>query len=128
MTANEKQVGGTHYAAPIQHWDYVQTVLGGRYLEGCATKYVSRWRKKGGEQDLEKASHYIEKLIEEAGAGRSKPFPPRHLNEEVYRFCDGYDLVGKERDIIFWLSTWQSITFLHQALTFLHLLMKEATQ
>jgi hypothetical protein len=29
-----------------------------------AVKYLSRWRKKGGMQDLHKARHYIDKLIE----------------------------------------------------------------
>jgi len=44
-----KQVGGDHYAAEYQHWDWAgETQLG--YLESAATKYVSRWRKKGGVQ------------------------------------------------------------------------------
>ena len=34
------------------------------YLEGTAVKYVSRWRAKGGIQDLEKAVHAIQYLIE----------------------------------------------------------------
>lgn len=65
MAANDRQVGGDHYKAPIQHWDYViSNDLG--YLEGQITKYVTRWRKKGGLEDLEKARHYLEKLIEVA--------------------------------------------------------------
>jgi len=55
------QVGGTHYAAEYQHWDWAaETGLG--YLESAATKYVSRWRQKGGAQDLEKAASYLAKL------------------------------------------------------------------
>jgi hypothetical protein len=46
MTANNRQVGGTHYAASIQHWDFCVQVLGNRYLEGNATKYLSLWRKR----------------------------------------------------------------------------------
>jgi hypothetical protein len=34
------------------------------YLEGTAVKYVSRWRAKGGIQDLEKAVHALQYLIE----------------------------------------------------------------
>jgi hypothetical protein len=34
------------------------------YLEGTAVKYVSRWRAIGGIQDLEKAVHAIQFLIE----------------------------------------------------------------
>ena len=29
-----------------------------------AIKYLTRWRDKGGIEDLRKAKHYIEKLIE----------------------------------------------------------------
>lgn len=65
-TANDRQVGGCHYAvkksAP-QHWDII-TNHGIDYLRGCATKYVSRARQKGGRQDLEKALHYLEKRVE----------------------------------------------------------------
>ena len=63
-TANETQVGGSHYKAlAIQPWDYIAG-NGIGYLEGCAIKYLSRWRDKGGVDDLRKAQHYIEKLIE----------------------------------------------------------------
>lgn len=62
--ANEEQVGGDHYKnKAIQPWDYiVSNNLG--YLEGCVIKYVSRYKEKGGMQDLEKAVHYLQKLME----------------------------------------------------------------
>lgn len=64
--ANTVQVGGEHYKKnAIQPWDYiVSNELG--YLEGNIVKYVSRWKDKGGRQDLEKARHYLDKLIEVA--------------------------------------------------------------
>ncbi|MCW1937533.1 DUF3310 domain-containing protein [Pseudomonas sp. MDMC_285] len=34
------------------------------YFEGNVIKYVSRWRKKNGIEDLKKAKHYLELLIE----------------------------------------------------------------
>ena len=34
------------------------------YLEGNIIKYTTRWRRKGGIQDLEKVIHYAQKLIE----------------------------------------------------------------
>jgi hypothetical protein len=63
-TANDVQVAGTHYKSKaIQPWDYiVANNLG--YLEGNIVKYVSRWRDKGGLDDLRKARHYLDKLIE----------------------------------------------------------------
>ncbi len=63
MSANDKQVAGDHYATAYQHWDFVLDAELG-YLLGCATKYVSRWRKKNGAQDLQKAIHYLEKAKE----------------------------------------------------------------
>ena len=62
-TTNDKQIGGTHYKSSHECWDYiVANNLG--YLEGTAIKYLTRWRKKNGIEDLRKAIHFIEKLIE----------------------------------------------------------------
>lgn len=61
--ANRRQVGGEHYRSPIQHWDFV-IANDIPYLEAQIIKYVCRWRKKGGLADLEKAKHFLEKLIE----------------------------------------------------------------
>ena len=64
MKANENQVGVEHYKGKeIQPWDYIAGNNIG-YMEGNIIKYVSRWREKGGVQDLQKARHYLEKLIE----------------------------------------------------------------
>lgn len=64
MSANDTQVAGTHYRdKEIQPWDYI-ALNGIGYLEGCAIKYLTRWKEKGGVQDLHKARHYVEKLIE----------------------------------------------------------------
>lgn len=64
VTANDRQVAGNHYKSKaIQPWDYIAGNNIG-YLEGNVIKYVSRWRDKGGVADLEKARHYLDKLIE----------------------------------------------------------------
>jgi len=64
MTANNEQVGGTHYKSKtIQPWDYIAANNIG-YFEGNIIKYVSRWQEKGGVNDLQKALHYLQKLIE----------------------------------------------------------------
>jgi len=63
MSANDKQINGDHYRGAIQTWDYiVANDLG--FLEGNIVKYVTRFRKKNGVQDLLKAQHYLDKLIE----------------------------------------------------------------
>ena len=63
MSANDKQVGGSHYRAQVQHWDMVADHQL-NYFEGQITKYVMRARKKNGKQDLEKAMHFLEKYLE----------------------------------------------------------------
>ena len=65
MQANDTQIGGEHYKqdSKPQHWDLVVT-YDWDYFEGQITKYLMRWRKKGGIQDLEKARHYLDKYIE----------------------------------------------------------------
>ena len=67
MSANEKQIGGEHYISPIQPWDYI-AANGLGFFEGNVVKYVSRWKTKGGIEDLRKAAHYLEKLTEIAEA------------------------------------------------------------
>lgn len=70
MSAND--TGPGHYKdKPMQPWDFiVANNLG--YLEGNVIKYISRWRQKGGVEDLRKAKHYIEKLIE-VESGQAAP-------------------------------------------------------
>ena len=64
MSAKDIQVGGSHYKdMKIQPVEYiVANNLG--YCEGNVVKYVSRWKSKGGVDDLRKARHYIDLLIE----------------------------------------------------------------
>lgn len=62
--ALDTQVGGNHYKnLAIQPVEYIfKNNLG--YFEGCVIKYVTRWKNKGGVQDLLKAKHFLELLID----------------------------------------------------------------
>ena len=64
MSAIHEQVGGDHYKdMPIQPMEYSMK----NNLNACqhtAIKYITRYRVKGGKQDLLKAIHCIEMLIE----------------------------------------------------------------
>ena len=62
-SANSYQIGGAHYQAPIQHWDYVWA-NNMDYFQGQITKYVTRWKDKNGLDDLHKARHFLDKYIE----------------------------------------------------------------
>lgn len=58
------QHGGTHYKKlKIQPVEYIMA-NDIPYMEGNVIKYVSRWKDKGGIEDLKKAKHYLEILIE----------------------------------------------------------------
>lgn len=64
VKASTKQVGGDHYKKfKIQpaEFCYKNEIP---YLEATAIKYLCRWKDKGGIQDLEKAKHFIDLLIE----------------------------------------------------------------
>lgn len=71
MEANDRQVGGEHYKAKFQHWDaVVEWDLD--YFQAQILRYVVRHKKKGGEEDLEKAKHFLEKYIELYKTGKLK--------------------------------------------------------
>jgi hypothetical protein len=58
------QIGGSHYKdMKIQPVQFIHANAIG-YFEGCAIKYLARWRKKNGVEDLKKAKHFIELLID----------------------------------------------------------------
>ena len=66
LDPHKAQVGGTHYVdMAIQPVEYIQKNNLG-FLEGCVVKYVSRWKVKNGSEDLKKARHCLDMLIEEA--------------------------------------------------------------
>ena len=79
--SNERQVGGGHYCTPIQHWDYV-AANNLDYFQGQITKYVSRWKKKNGVQDLEKAQHFLEKYLEIARSDSEGEATSGYVNQD----------------------------------------------
>ena len=64
MSAYKKQIGGSHYLKfKIQPSRFVveNKLL---YPEGNVIKYILRHQNKGGKEDLEKAKHFIDMIIE----------------------------------------------------------------
>ena len=79
MSAYDKQIGGKHYQNfSIQPSKFVieNELL---FPEGNVIKYICRHRFKNGKEDLEKAVHFIEMIIE-----RDYPTIPM-TEEEEYR-------------------------------------------
>jgi hypothetical protein len=64
MSSYKKQIGGSHYKnMKIQPSKFINdnNLL---FAEGNAIKYICRHAHKGGKEDLKKAIHYIEMIIE----------------------------------------------------------------
>ena len=63
-TALDTQIGGTHYKnCAIQPVEFItKNKLG--FLEGCVIKRICRYDDKNGLEDLKKAKHEIDLLIE----------------------------------------------------------------
>ena len=58
------QVGGSHYKnCKIQPIEYCEANRLGA-CESAVVKYITRWRDKGGLEDLNKIKHYVDLLIE----------------------------------------------------------------
>ena len=62
--ALDVQIGGDHYKSmPIQPVEFIHANHLG-FLVGNVIKYVCRYQAKAGLEDLKKAKHYIDLLIE----------------------------------------------------------------
>ncbi len=76
MSVYDKQIGGKHYQNfSIQPSKFVieNKLL---FPEGCAIKYICRHQNKGGKEDLLKAIHFIEMIIE-------RDYPPEEKSKEI---------------------------------------------
>lgn len=130
MSANDKQVGGNHYknGSGVNHWDFVEANRMG-YLEGCASKYISRWRKKDGLKDLHKSRHYVEKLIEFYNTHfRMNRSMPVDIGSKygVKMFCENQQLTELECDVVHILLYWYDTSALYLCLEKIDKLIEEA--
>jgi len=68
--ANDTQIGGDHYhkLGVYQPWDVLKAWLTPEeyrgWMKGNAIVYLARERDKGGDADIAKANHTLEKLVE----------------------------------------------------------------
>ena len=88
MSVWEKQVGGKHYIKyKIQPSQFVveNKLL---YPEGSVIKYILRHQDKGGKEDLEKAKHFIDMIIERDYTDEK---------EKTESWVEGYNKWKKER-------------------------------
>lgn len=92
--ALKRQVGGSHYKSmAIQPVEFI-VANGLGFCEGNAIKYVCRYKTKNGVEDLRKAIHYLELLIENIERGDS---PKGHTdNAYVVRFKCALTKAGRK--------------------------------
>lgn len=69
VSALDGQVGGSHYKdMQVQPWQAMEAWLTPEeyrgYHKGVAVGYIARERQKGGLQDIEKAIHHLQRLME----------------------------------------------------------------
>lgn len=111
--ANDRQVDGTHYATPFQHWDLAaEAELG--YFEGQISKYTTRHRKKNGLVDLDKAIHLTQKLIELAKAGKRPQHNGCVLYSRVSEYAEANDLETSEMNVVSLCTRWRSVRHLQE--------------
>jgi hypothetical protein len=82
MSANDIQEGGDHYKTmKVQPWDAMEAWMTAAqfrgFLLGSAIAYLARVNTKGvegkgGVQDVKKARHYLDKIIELSDEGKAE--------------------------------------------------------
>lgn len=88
MKASDRQVGGNHYVdmriSPVE-FIYANDIP---FLEGCIIKRVCRHRSKNGREDIEKAIHELQLILEyeyepqESASEKSPGTPPPEPHRE----------------------------------------------
>src|SRR6056297_1520984 len=133
--ANLMQVGGDHYSAGYQHWDWVADAQVG-YFEANATKYLSRHWKKGGPEDIKKAYHYVFKMLELV---RERRYMNRSLHTAPYEqdthkaqhhfemFCTNTAIPPIEKSIMWSIARWRNDTDLVLIIKEIDVLYMDAT-
>lgn len=113
MTANDTQVGGDHYQhSDYQHWDWAWEAQLDSF-QYPITKYIARHKRKNGFEDLEKASHYLDKYIELTDDNPMyRQVDTEGLVKIHKEWSESEDLdIGQHR-ITFLVSSWSSSTML----------------
>ena len=137
MIANQMQIGGAHYsdAGSYQHWDWCVDVRLG-YLESAATKYLSRWWKKNGVEDVKKSYHYMVKVLECVDQGRyvnnSLHVEPRSIIRSVAtdffsKFVENAKIPPAEKAIMWRIAGWQNDDDIRYVLKEIDLIIKDAS-
>ena len=87
MSAYKKQLGGSHYKSMVMQPSVFIHKHRLPFAEGSAIKYICRHSAKGKEEDIKKAIHYLEMILE------------RDYSEKKESWTEGYKEWKKQNDI-----------------------------
>ena len=95
MKPSQRQEGGEHYDMPIQPTEFIfkNNIP---FIEGNVIKYLCRHRSKNGAEDILKAIHYLE-LILEYDYNESHILQ-RRLRQERPTPCEHHDCPRQDKD------------------------------
>jgi len=129
MSANDRQVGGSHYKGGYEHWDFV-TNVGMSYLGAQVCKYLKRWRDKNGREDVEKAGHFLDKMIEVSPIliMQKLNIPIDYINGELNSYLHINGIKGEEAAVTSILATWSSKGHLQMAKCYIETLVMKIPQ
>ena len=87
MSAYKKQIGGSHYKSMVVQPSEFINKNRLQFAEGSAIKYICRHSAKGKEEDIKKAIHYLEMILE------------RDYSDKKESWTEGYKEWKKQNDI-----------------------------
>jgi hypothetical protein len=122
---NDRQVAGNHYVNQYQHWDMAAEFFGPGYFKGQVTKYVTRWRKKNGVQDLLKAQHFMEKMVSVDWGGLGWEIVGTQSLSLMF-YAEANDLTPLEQSVVNAVARCADVPEMEYALAQLNRLVAEA--
>ena len=95
MKPSNRQEGGDHYDMAIQPTEFIfKNKLG--FIEGNVIKYLCRHRQKNGAEDIIKAIHYLELILEYEY--NESDLLQRRLRQERATPCERHDCPRQNQD------------------------------
>lgn len=88
-----------HYSGPLQPIDFINDA-NIPFCEGNIVKYVCRYQKKNGLEDLEKADWYLDRLIERISVDPSSVYVYRPRTILLDDFINAQGLESREQVIV----------------------------